>query len=178
MARILPCRGDGRAGVLPMRDVEVDVVRLQPRQALLYFVEDGSAAQVAVHGLAFLVEEMLALACMPDQPALGGDDGLLAAPLERLADQAFGVPQAIGRRGIDKPHAHVQGRLDGGNGSRIVPAAPHPAAHGPGAQADGFAGDAGRAQCCCLHRETFLTFMRWSTVTAASRISPLTTSCQ
>ncbi len=100
---------------------------------------------MAVHGLAFLVEEMLALAGVPDQSAFGGDDGLLAAPLEGLADQAFGMPQAIGRRGVDEPHPRVEGRLDGGNGGRVVPAAPHPAAHGPGTQADGFADDAGRA---------------------------------
>ncbi|KAG1244147.1 hypothetical protein G6F65_021973 [Rhizopus arrhizus] len=115
-------------------------------------MEDGGAAQIAVHGFAVFVEEVRALLRVPDQPAFGGDDGVVPASFQGGADQAFGMPQAIGGRGIDQADAGVHGCADGVDGCGVIAAAPHPAAHGPGAQADGFAFDAGRAQCCDVHR--------------------------
>ena len=73
-----------------------------------------------------------------------------------------------------------------GGGGTVLPA-PHPAAHGPGPQANGRALDArgpqegGLHRCVHhhgIHRLVFRVFMRWSMVTAASRIRPLITSCQ
>lgn len=94
----------------------------------------------------------------------------------RLREFAAGLAPA--QTLIDQLHARVERGADGVDGGVVVIAAPHPAAHGPGAQAHGLAADAGSAQRGGVHRCPFLTFMRWSTVTAAKRIRPLTTSCQ
>ncbi|MCY1380317.1 hypothetical protein D9M69_681230 [compost metagenome] len=88
------------------------------------------------------LEEVRALLRVPHQAALGGDHGLVAAALERGAHDVFGSAQAIGRRGVDQRHPGVQRGVDGLGGAGAVLAAPHPAAHGPGAQADGRAFDA------------------------------------
>jgi hypothetical protein len=170
--------GHRRGGILPVRDVEVDVVGVQPRQAALHLVGDGLAAQVAVHRLPFLVEEMRALVRVPYQAAFGGDHRLVPPADQGFPQQFLGTPQPVGRRSVDQPHTGVQRGADGLHRSGIVPAAPHPATHGPGAQADGLALDARCAELHRLHRFAFLTFMKWSTVTAPSRIRPLITSCQ
>jgi hypothetical protein len=60
-----------------MGDVEVDIVGAEAAQAFLDLVGDASAAEITVNRLAVLVEEMPALAGMPDKAAFGGDDDLV-----------------------------------------------------------------------------------------------------
>ena len=53
--------GDRRRRVLPMGDVEVDMVGAEPLQALFQLIGDAVGAEIAVDRLAVLVEEMVAL---------------------------------------------------------------------------------------------------------------------
>ena len=99
-------------------------------------VDDRLAAEIAVHRLAVLVEEVVALVGVPDEPALGGQHHLVAPSGDRLADDLLRAPHAIGRRGVDQRDARVDRGADRGDRRRFVGAAPHPAADGPGAEAD------------------------------------------
>src|SRR6185369_792910 len=175
--RVHGLRDRGR-GILPMREVQVDAVGLQALQALLHLMPDRLGPEVAVYRVAVFVEEVLAIRRVPDQAALGGDDGAVAAAFERLADQPLGAPQAVGRSGVDQVAAGVERGLDRADRGSVVAATPHPAAHGPGAQADGRALDARWSQHRGFHRIAFRTLSQWSMVTATSRIRPLMTSCQ
>ena len=116
-----------------MGDVEVDVVGAEAAQALFQLVGDRLRAEMAVHRLAVIVEEMVALGRVPDQPAFGGEHHLIAAAADRLADDFLGQALAIGGRSVNQADAFIDGSLDRRDGLSFVGAAPHPAADRPGA---------------------------------------------
>ena len=90
-----------------MGDVEVDMIGFQPREALLKLMHDRLLAEVTVHRLAVIIEEMVALLGVPDEAAFGRQNHLVAAPFDGLADDGFGKSLAIGRRGINQRDAFV-----------------------------------------------------------------------
>lgn len=108
--------GDWGRRVLPMGDVVIDVIGAETAEALLDLVKNGVAAEIAVHGLAVIIEEMMALGGVPDEAAFGGEHDLVAAALDGAADQLFGKTLAIGGGGVDQGYAGIDGGLDGGDG--------------------------------------------------------------
>ena len=145
--------GDRRRRVLPVGDVEVDMVGAEAAQALLDLVRDRVPPEVAVHRLAVLVEEVVALGGVPDEPALRGEHHLVAAAGDGLADDLLRAAHAVGRRRVDQADAGVDRGPDRGDRRGLVGAAPHPAADRPGAEADGRGADAGAADLARLHRD-------------------------
>ena len=132
-------------------------VGLQAAQTLLDFVADGLGAQVAVHALARLIEEVVPLVGVPHQAALGGQDHLVAPALDRLADYLFGVTQAVGGSGVDEVHPQVERPPDGGDGLGVVGSSPPPATDGPRAEGDDRRLYAGSAQRPIPHTASLLT---------------------
>jgi len=139
MARIFPSAlefekfghrvGDGRGFVLPMGLVEVDAVGLQPLQTFFHLVADRRGLQAFIDLLfgragldAFFVamEEELAFLAIPNHAAFRGNDGLVAAALERPADKLLGTSVAVDRRGVEEVDAGIEGRLNGGDGEFFI----------------------------------------------------------
>ncbi len=128
--------GDRRGRVLPMGDEDVDMVGAEPPQARLQFGADRSRAEVAVDRLAVLLDEGAALVGVPDQPAFGDQHHLVAPPGDGAADHLLGPAEPVGRRRVDQRDAGVERGADRLDRCGIVAAAPHPAAHRPGAEAE------------------------------------------
>ena len=61
-------------------------------------MQDAVTAEIAVHLAAEFVEEVIALAVMPVEPAFGGDHDLIAPPLCRLPHKLLSTAQTIARR--------------------------------------------------------------------------------
>ena len=165
MARILPSSlrpderghrvGDRGGLLLPVRLIEIDVVRAEPLEASLKLLADALGPQALVdlllrgaHGDAFLVgvEEEFAFFAVPDHAALGGQDDLVAAAADGPADDLFGAAEAVDGGRVDQVDAVVQRGVDGLDGLVFVGAAPHPAADRPGAEADRRDVDARKAE--------------------------------
>ena len=87
-----------------------------------------------------------------DEAELGGDDDLVAAALDRLADELLAVERAVDLGGVDVGDAQVQRAVDGADRLGVVeaPAAGVGAGHGHGAQAD--PGDVQPAERDVLHQ--------------------------
>src|SRR5690606_17825855 len=130
--------------VLPVRDVEVDVIGPETLQALLDFMDDGIRAEVTVHRLAVVLEEVGAFGRVPHEATLGGEHHLVAPTLDRLADDLLRPTLAIGGSRVDQADALVDRALDRGDGLLLVRPAPHPAADRPRAQPDGAGPQAAR----------------------------------
>lgn len=111
--------------VRPVDLVQVDAIGFQPSQRVLDLPADACGGGVAVDaGIA------------PLQRRLGGDHRLVAQTLQGLADDLLGVAEAIDRRSVDQVDPGFHRAPDGFHRRRVVSAAPHPAADGPGAEAD------------------------------------------
>ena len=82
------------------------------------------------------MEVEFAFFAVPDEAALGGEDDLVAAIAEGLADDFFRLAEAIHRGGIDQSYSVVQSGMDGVNGEIPIGTAPHPAAYRPGPKTD------------------------------------------
>src|SRR5215475_13287285 len=83
--------------------VEVDMVGLQPLQAL-------------VHDAAYIIRFKYSLAAVRtghDVAALGGEDDFVTSAFERITEQRLCVAGAIGIRSIDEVHAEVESGFDG-----------------------------------------------------------------
>ena len=119
-----------------MGDVEIDMIGAEAAQALLDLMGDAISAEIAMNRQSVLVEEVIALAGMPVEPALGGDDHLVTTSADRLADNFLTATKAIGGRGVNQRYAGIDRGLDRGNRGILVSATPHPAADRPGAEAD------------------------------------------
>ncbi len=111
--------------VRPVNLVQVDTIGLQPPQRVLDLPADACGGGVAVDARV-----------APLQRRLGGDHRLVAQALQGLADDLFGMAEAIDRRGVDQVDPGFHRTPDGFHRRRVVSAAPHPAADGPGAEAD------------------------------------------
>ena len=87
-----------------------------------------------------------------DQPELGGDDDLVAAPGDGAADDLLAEVRAVDLRGVDVGDAEVEGAVDGADRLAVVQGALAGvgAGHGHGAEAD--AGDLEVPEVCVLHR--------------------------
>ena len=166
--------GDRRRRVLPVGDVEVDVVGAEAAQARVELVGDRVASQVSVHRLAGLVEEVVALVGVPDEPALRRQHHLVAPPGDGLADDLLRPAHAIGGRGVDQRHPGVDRRPDRRDRRGLVGAAPHPSADGPGAEADRGGADAGAADFARLHHVVIL----FSTSFAVASSSTIALTCR
>ena len=86
-----------------------------------------------------------------DQTELGGDDDVVAAAGDGLADDFLAVEGAVDLRGVDVGDAQVQGAVDGADRLGVVDGAFRGvgAGHGHGAETD--TGDIQGAQVCVLH---------------------------
>ena len=75
---------------------------------------------------------------MGDQTELGGDDEVVAAAGDGLADNFFAVEGAVDLRGVDVGDAQVQGPVDSANRLGVVDRALRRvrASHRHGAEAD------------------------------------------
>jgi hypothetical protein len=120
---------DGRAGIDPVLVVQVDVVRAQPPERPLDGGADVGRAAVGDAGAA---------AGVRDEAELRGHHDLVAAVLDRLADQFLAVERAVDLGGVDVGDAEIQGTADGADGFGVVeaPAAGVGPGHGHGTQAD------------------------------------------
>ncbi len=138
-----------------------------------------------MHRPAVIVEEVIALrSCArpariwsPARPCRAGPD--------RLADDLFRQPLAIGRRRVDQADALVDRGLDRRDRFCLVRAAPHPAADRPCAEADRRGVDAGRADladrsshatCCRSSIASSTELAVSSSTTSESRNRPLSTA--
>ncbi len=70
---------DWRRRVLPMGDVEVDIIGTKATQAFLDLMDDRIPPQIAMDWLSILIEEVLTFLGMPDEAAFGSNYGLVAA---------------------------------------------------------------------------------------------------
>jgi hypothetical protein len=112
--------GEGAHGVLDRRVrvdavlvVQVDVVGAEPSQRALDSDADvGGAA----------VEGPRAPAVVRDQAELGGQHHLVAAALERLADQPLVDVGTVDLGGVDERDAQVDGPVDGADRLGVVAA--------------------------------------------------------
>ena len=161
-----------RRRVRPVQLVEVDVVRAEPPQRALEGVDDvpprralaqlprrGVGCGCALGGVARALEDARAIegrALAGGARELGGDDRLVAAAAQRLADVLLGAPgrplaargRGIDVRGVEQVHAGVERVRD--HLARVceVPAPAEVVA----AQPDDRDLEAGAAELAVLHR--------------------------
>ena len=123
----------------PMNLVDVDVVGTQASQRVFHFLQDALARCVAKY-----------LAVTPLDADLGGNDCIGTRTRFRYSasDDVLGYAEAVGGRGIDQCDPLIQRSENGVGGFPFVSAAPHPAAHGPGAERD-----ARHSQACAGNRD-------------------------
>src|SRR5687767_10023825 len=93
--------------------IDVDVIGLQPAEALLDFDADRAGAQVALDRVPVPREPIASLVVAPPQPALGRDDDLVAPSADRLADQFFAMTEAVDGRGIDDVDPAIECGMNG-----------------------------------------------------------------
>ena len=119
--------------------VEIDDVDFEPLEARLARLPHifGRTVDLEALGRADLAE-------------LGGDDGVVAPPLDRLGDQFLVLAVGIGVRGIEQVDADIERTLDGGDGARIVVLAVADR-HAHAAEPDGRDLQALRAQFAVFH---------------------------
>jgi polysaccharide pyruvyl transferase WcaK-like protein len=84
-----------------MDDVQVDVVGTEPAQALLHLMHDP-APRVAAAVRALAHREV----------HLGGENNVVAAALQRLADDLLALAGGVHISGVDEVDALVQGGVD------------------------------------------------------------------
>ena len=136
-----------------MRLIEVDVVGAQTPKAIFNFELEGVGPDASIDLFAVEIAEKRSLGIFPPEPALGGDDGLVSASLECLADDRLAVAEAVNRGGVDEVDAEVESGLDEADGFRVIRdiAPGGAAAEHPSAEGDGGCVDAGWAERKELH---------------------------
>ena len=143
--------GEGAEGLLdigvragPVHLVEVDVVGAQPAQRVLDLAHDPAAGPAAVVGLVAHRHE-----------ELGGQDDVVAAALQGLADDLLGHAAGVDVGGVDEVDPGVEGAVDDPDGVGAVVVAPRPEHHRAQAQrADRYAGP---AEHSVLHGQSHLS---------------------
>src|SRR6056297_464182 len=142
---------DGTGRIRPVNMVDVDSIAAQALQRVFDLAFDTVRRAVPVD----------TAVVVPFQADLGRYMYLIAAVMlgERLADNFFGRPEAVDRRGIDQRHALVDCRMDRVYRSTLFGAAPHPAADGPGTQRNARDLEIGSRNSDRLHRcSSFIEF--------------------
>ncbi len=124
-----------------MQVVEVDVVGVQVAQGAVQGIPDVLGTPVVADERA-VVGELDA--------GFGGDDGLLAAAGEGLAEQLLVDERAVALGGVQQGHAQFQGAVDGGEGLGLVGAAVE-GAHAHAAESFGGDGQALAAEGAEFH---------------------------
>ena len=143
---------DGRRGVLPVREVDVDVVGPQSSQARFDLASDRVGAQIAMDDVTLGVEEVVAPVGIPHEAALRGDHDLVPAPGDGSSHDLLGTPEPVCRSGVDERHALVHRGLDGRHRVDLISSAPHPAPDRPRPEPDHRGFDAGATVSSGLHR--------------------------
>ncbi len=91
-----------------MRDQHVDMVGAQTFQARLQLGSHGLRAEIAMNGLAVLLDEGTAARIVPDEAAFGHQHNLVAPACDGAADDLLCPAEPIGRGGVDQRHACVE----------------------------------------------------------------------
>ena len=95
-----------------MGDVKIDDIGSDPFQALLHLVNDRVLAEVAMNGAAVVIEEMISLLGMRNEPAFRRQEHAVPAATNRLTDKAFVLSVLIDGRGVQMPNAEHQCPVD------------------------------------------------------------------
>ena len=111
--------------LLPVHDVDVDVIGLQAAQAHLDFFDEALRPCIAHQAHAVALHHEAAFLDIPAQAALGREDEIAAAPGQRLADDFFAVPEPVGWRGIHEGNAKVAGAMEGTDRLGVIARSPH-----------------------------------------------------
>lgn len=132
---------DRRVGIDAVEVVEVDVIDAEPLQAAVDGATDVSGAAVRLQPgpLGVVVDA-----------ELGGDEGPVAAVLQRLADQHLVGVGPVHLGGVEEGHAQLERPVDDLDGLRLVGAAVE-GAHAHAAEADGGNFGTVAAQATGLH---------------------------
>ena len=139
-------------GVGPVGLVQVDVVGVQPAQAVLDLLHDPPPRRTPLVGVV-----------AHGRHELGGQHHAVAPPLERLADDLLGLARRVHVGRVNEVDARIEGGVDDADAVVVVAVAPCPEHHG--SQAVPAHLDPGRAQGRALHQRiapfTFIS-ISWS----------------
>ncbi len=125
--------------------IQIDVIHAQPREA-------GFAGGLYVLGPA-IDAARVRIGRVQADAELGGQEHLIAAAGDGLADQDLVGVRAVHVGGVQQAHAALQRAVDHGDGFGVVAAAAVEGAHAHAAQALGGDGRALAAQHAGFHRE-------------------------
>src|SRR5699024_1098849 len=133
---------DACAGRHAVQDIQVDVIGTQPLQARI--TGYGHVLRAAIDFQTFCVMRV------GHETELGGDEGTLATPGQRLAEQAFVAAAAIDVSAVEQVDAVLQRMVNDADRLGIIAGAIE-LAHAHAAQPDGRYLWAARAQSSLLH---------------------------
>jgi hypothetical protein len=102
---------DGRGGVNAVLVVQVDVVGAEPTQRSVYSHADVLRRAVA---------SWLVSVAVGDQPELGRQHHLVAAPGDRPPDEFLVAVGSVNLGGVDERNAEVEGALDRADGLGVI----------------------------------------------------------
>ena len=124
---------------LPVRLVQIDVIRAQSLERQLHLVADRLRI-VPDLNLEVPMLRWPRRSRTPNTPpprrvdhhrALGRDHNLVAPILDRLANNRLRMPKAINRRGIQQVDPLIERRMNRGDRLALISAPPHPSTHHP-----------------------------------------------